>query len=164
MTSNWCKSFSLYWLTVVFKLLIDNFFTTMCNFLYLPSTYLENICVNQHELFRIENLFKLKKNSMKLSMSCEQTVGGVWTKIEEVLKSLGSKSSSYPTKVTSERMRRICSTVEMYQTFEMLLYQRLWEKFEVVLHICWGKIFEMKVFEGERISCTCFERRNFCVL
>ena len=38
----------------------------------------------------------------KLEMCCEQTVAGVWTtKSEEVLKSQGSSSSSFPTKMTS---------------------------------------------------------------
>ena len=34
--------------------------------------------VLQHEMFKVENFFELKKNSMKLSMSCEQTVPRVF--------------------------------------------------------------------------------------
>ena len=95
--STWCKSFSLYGLTVVFKLLIDNLFSVMCNFLFLHicrRLIWKNLCVHQHELFRIENLFKLKEDSMKLSMSCEQqrrfvfywlTIKNTWTVLTTTL-------------------------------------------------------------------------------
>ena len=44
--------------------------------MYPCISLFEKIFVLQRELFKDENFSELKKESMKLSMSCEQTVAG----------------------------------------------------------------------------------------
>ena len=50
-------------------------------------------------------------------MSCEQTMAVVWTKSEVVLKSQGSSSSSFSTKVTSKADAKNLFYIEVFQTF-----------------------------------------------
>ena len=69
--------------------------------------------------------FELKKDSMKLSMSSEQTVAGFWTKSEEVSKSQGSRWSSFSTKVTSRAEAKHLLYIEVFQTFEKELYHEI---------------------------------------
>ena len=131
------------------------------------------ICVFQHEFFGVQNFFELKRDSMKVSRSCEQTVAGFWTKSEEVLESLGSSSSSFSTKVTSKRMRRIWSTFEMFQTFEKLLYQKiLRKKFSTFVEWKWKWLkdsftcFKEKlfVFCKEILAKFLFHKKDFCTI
>ena len=100
---NWCKKVQFLSVTLTdsfVQVIIDNFFTISCSFFVSAMGLFEkefsSTWVSQNG-----KLFKLKNESVMLTMSCEHTVAGIWTKSEEVLKSHGSSESSFSTKVTS---------------------------------------------------------------